>query len=119
MVPGVDDQNVAALDLDVVLFLPGLEMIRAVDIVVPNAELLQVHHAGRPNQLLNWNAGDIGTGIEEMKRRIQVRGDVVGGGDMLGVHTLEGDPLDPRDLRPLIVGKSEEHTSELQSPDHL
>ena len=94
-------------------------MIRAVDIVVPNAELLQVHHAGRPNQLLNWNAGDIGTGIEEMKRRIQVRGDVVGGGDMLGVHTLEGDPLDPRDLRPLIVGKRRRiHAEVLRQVQH-
>src|SRR5438445_10644904 len=59
MVPGVDDQNVAALDLDVVLFLPGLDMIRAVDVLFPNAELLQVLLACRSFTRHYWMADDI------------------------------------------------------------
>jgi hypothetical protein len=39
VIAGVDDQDVAALDGDAGLLLPGLEVLGAVDLVVADAEL--------------------------------------------------------------------------------
>jgi hypothetical protein len=52
MVSGVDDENVAALNLRLVLLLPPLEVLRAVDIVVPHAELREIDDARGPEEIL-------------------------------------------------------------------
>jgi hypothetical protein len=102
VIAGVDDQDVAALDGDAGLLLPGLEVLGAVDLVVADAHAGEVHDARRADQLVDRNAGDVRTGIVEVDRRVEMGGDVIGGGDVLRVDALESEPLHPLDRRPLV-----------------
>src|SRR5207302_79111 len=45
VIPGVDDQDVPALNADARLLFPALEVLRAVDLVVAQAHFLQVDNA--------------------------------------------------------------------------
>src|SRR3990172_12938635 len=97
MVTRMDDQDVAALDPDPKFPLPLLKVLRPIDIVVAHAELLKINDTRRSDQRADGDPGNVRTGIVEVERRVEVRGDVVGTADVLGVHALEGHLLDPFD----------------------
>jgi hypothetical protein len=102
VIPGVDDENVAALNADARLLFPALEVLRAVDLVVADAHLLEVHHAGGTDQKADGqltNAARVG---DEVVRRVQVGADVQRRGDLHAADALEGDTLDPLDGRAVV-----------------
>ncbi len=103
VVAGVHDEDVATLDLQSGVRLPLLEVLGAVDLVVTDAELRQVDDAGRPDQPVEREVADELPARVEVGRRVKVRADVKGGGDLLPADGLERQPLDPFDGRPAVV----------------
>src|SRR4051812_28767816 len=102
VVARMDHQDVAPLDLDACLLLPHLEVLGTVDVVVADSKLREVNDAGRADQCVNRNARDIRPRVVKVIRRIEMRGDMVGGGNMLRIHAFKGYLLDPLDSWPLV-----------------
>ena len=94
------------LDLEAGVLLPTLEVLRPVDVIVADAESLQVDHARWPDQEIEWQVADELAARHEMRRCVQVRADVERHRDLLAARLLECKPLDPADRRAGVAGES-------------
>ena len=101
----MDHQDVARLDLVAGVALPLLEVLGAVELVVPDAHLLEVDHACGSDEVVEGVRVDPLAAGEEVSGSIEVGADVECCAEVLAARAIEREVLDPLDLGAGIAGE--------------
>src|SRR6266851_5614822 len=105
VVAGVDHEDVAALYPVACGLLPPLEVLWTVNVEVADTHALEVDHARGADQEVEGQVADELAAGHEVRRRVEVRADVQRHRDLLAAGAIEGQVLDPPDLRTRVAGE--------------
>src|SRR5579859_697601 len=106
MVPGMDEKNIASLDLDTGATLPFLKMLRRIEFVIANAHLFQINNNGGAKELIERNTTDILPIGHKVEGGIEMGAHVQRRGDMLATDFVEREPFNPLDGGTFVGGKA-------------
>src|SRR5207245_1039678 len=103
VVAGVDHEDVATLDAVARGLLPALEVLGSVEVEIADAHALEVDHACGTDEEIKWQVTDELAAGHEVRRPGEVRADVQRHRDLLAAGAIEGQVLDPPDLRARVA----------------
>ena len=106
VIAGVDEEDVAALDVVTGVPLPTLEVLGPVEVVVAEAHPLQVDNTGRSNQEIKRQVADELAARKEVGGRVEMGADVERHRHFLAAGLLERQPLYPLDRGPRVARES-------------